>query len=393
MELSAGVNEEQVAEVFVRINSEGVKLNQDDFILTLMSVFWEQGRRDLEEFSRGSRVPTTGGASPFNHFIQPDPGQLLRVGVGLGFRRGALRAVYALLRGRDLSSEQFSAEHRDRQFDTLREAQASVLDISYWHEFLKVLIRAGFRSGRMITSQNAVLYAYALFLIGRRDYGVKSQQLRQVIARWFFMSTLTGRYTSSPESRFEQDLGRLPAIDTGAEGFVNTLDQAVNQALTPDFWRITLPERLATSSARSPELYAYYASLILLDARVLFSRLRISELFDPAIHENRSALERHHLFPRAYLATLGRSTTREYNQIANFALLEWPDNAEISDTPPAEYFPRFCERLMPIELERARLWHALPPAWEQMDYDTFLEERRKLIAEVIRRGFEVLSCV
>src|SRR3954452_10738762 len=142
MELSAGVNEEQVAEVFVRINSEGVKLNQDDFILTLMSVFWEQGRRDLEEFSRGSRVPATGGASPFNHFIQPDPGQLLRVGVGLGFRRGALRAVYSLLRGRDLNSEQFSAELRDRQFETLQQAQAVVLDLNHWHEFLKVLIRA-----------------------------------------------------------------------------------------------------------------------------------------------------------------------------------------------------------------------------------------------------------
>src|SRR3954452_15670838 len=49
MELSATVNEEQVAEVFVRINSEGVKLNQDDFILTLMSVFWEDGRRALED--------------------------------------------------------------------------------------------------------------------------------------------------------------------------------------------------------------------------------------------------------------------------------------------------------------------------------------------------------
>src|SRR3954462_1770997 len=112
------------------------------------------------------------------------------------------------------------------------------------------------------------------------------------------MSTLTGRYTSSPESRFEQDLGRLPGREGGADAFVNTLDQAVNQALTPDYWRTALPEGLATSSARSPEVDAYYAAWILLDARVLFSRLRISELFDPATHENRSALERHHLSPR-----------------------------------------------------------------------------------------------
>ena len=38
IELDAAMDEEQVADVFVRINSE-VPLNQADFILTLMSVF------------------------------------------------------------------------------------------------------------------------------------------------------------------------------------------------------------------------------------------------------------------------------------------------------------------------------------------------------------------
>ena len=62
---------------FVRINSEGVKLNQADFILTLLSVFWDDGRRALEDFCRSARQPPAsgGGASPFNHFIQPDPDQ------------------------------------------------------------------------------------------------------------------------------------------------------------------------------------------------------------------------------------------------------------------------------------------------------------------------------
>lgn len=40
LELVADVDEEQVSEIFVRINYEGKKLNQSDFILTLMSVFW-----------------------------------------------------------------------------------------------------------------------------------------------------------------------------------------------------------------------------------------------------------------------------------------------------------------------------------------------------------------
>jgi hypothetical protein len=83
VELSPEVDEEQVAEVFVRINSEGVTLNQADFILTLMSVFWEKGRHQLEDFSRACKTPSLSGASPFNWYIQPSPAQLLRVCVAV----------------------------------------------------------------------------------------------------------------------------------------------------------------------------------------------------------------------------------------------------------------------------------------------------------------------
>src|SRR5690606_13704848 len=73
LEISADVDEEAVSDIFVRINSEGVKLNQGDFILKLLSVFWEDGRKALEDFAQASRKPPErgAGASPYNHFIQP----------------------------------------------------------------------------------------------------------------------------------------------------------------------------------------------------------------------------------------------------------------------------------------------------------------------------------
>jgi hypothetical protein len=145
-----------------------------------------------------------------------------------------------------------------------------------------------------------------------------------------------------------------------------------------------------TSSARSPELFAYNAALILLDARVLFSQLRVSDLLNPAIRANRSSLERHHLFPKAHLSRLGHKERRTVNQIANYALVEWPDNAAILDRAPAEYFPPLMERLGPAEAQDARFWHALPAGWEQMEYEEFLEARRPLMADVIRTGFEYL---
>ncbi len=389
LELSPSVDEEQVADVFVRINSKGVSLNQADFILTLMSVFWDSGRRDLEAFSRAAKSPSTSGPSPFNHFIEPGPDQMLRVAVGLAFRRGRLKSVYSILRGRDIETDSYSEDARARQFQTMQDAQSYALDLTNWHEFLKVLVRAGYRSGSMISSQNGLLYSYILFLIGKRDFKVEPHTLRELIARWHFMSSLTGRYTNSPESAIEADLGRLQEIST-AEQFVALLDRQIAGALTNDYWDITLPGELGTSSARSPSLLTYYASLNLLDARVLFSKMRVSELFDPALKSKKSALERHHLFPRSYLKSTGVTRTREINQIANYALVEWPDNIAISDTAPSEYFPSFTERLTEQERTKMMFWHALPKGWENLPYEQFLEERRELIAKVIRQGFERL---
>jgi uncharacterized protein with ParB-like and HNH nuclease domain len=108
IELGANADEEQVAEIFVRINSEGVKLNQADFILTLMSVYWEKGRLELEEFARACVDPAVTGHSPKNVFLDPSPDQLLRAAVGLAFRRGRLQTVYSLLRGKDLDTGRIS---------------------------------------------------------------------------------------------------------------------------------------------------------------------------------------------------------------------------------------------------------------------------------------------
>ncbi|MBM4084114.1 MAG: DUF262 domain-containing protein [Planctomycetes bacterium] len=386
LELSSTVNEEQVGVVFVRINSSGATLNQANFILTLMSVFWDEGRAALERFCREAKQPSVGAASPFNYFVQPDPDQLLRVSVGLGFRRARLQHVYSLLRGKDLETEQFSDERRDQQFAILKEAQAYVLDLQNWHEFFKLLMRAGYRRADMITSEVGLLYSYALFLMGKRGYGVETYALRNVMARWFFMTALTGRYTGSPETIMEQDLARFRDVRS-AEGFVGLLDRIIADTFTDDYWNITLPNELATSAARSPSLFAYYAALNLLDARVLFSKMKVPELLDPASQARKAAIERHHLFPKDYLAETGLSERRETNQIANYALVEWSDNIHISAKSPADYFPQYAARFSPEELSQMRYWHALPEGWETMKYGEFLAARRKGIARVIRDGF------
>ncbi len=390
LQLSANLNEEEVSEVFVRINSEGKKLNQADFILTLMSVFWDEGRKELEQFCKASRSPASKGASPYNQFIAPDPDQLLRVSIGLGFRRARLKTVYSILRGKDLQNESFDESRRQEQFGVLQDAQARTLNLTYWHDFHKALIRAGYRSNKMISSENSLIFAYILYLLGRTEYGVDDQTLRQATAQWFFMSSLTGRYTSSPESAMEFDLRRFRDLET-AEQFIATLRQVCDDTLTSDYWSITLPNELATSAARSPSMFAYYAALNLLGAKVLYSKHTVNELMDPAVQGTKSSLERHHLFPKAYLTKIGVAETRMTNQIANFTMLEWGDNSSISDRPPEEYVPEYEAQFSSKELERMYYWHALPHGWYAMDYQTFLRRRRELMAGVIKDAYAELA--
>lgn len=390
LELSSEITEEQVADVFVRINSEGKKLNNADFILTIMSVFWENGRKQLEDFCEKSHQPTNSNATPYNHFIIPKPDQLLRVGVGLAFHRARLQYVYSILRGKDLETGEFSAERREDQFKKLNDAQEQALDLTNWHEFFKCVQSAGYVSSEMITSNNTLLYSYVIFLIGKYEYGIDHFALRKLITKWFMMTSLKGRYTGSPETVMEIDLARLRPITT-ADEFVGLLENIIENELTNDFWNIQLVTDLATSSSRSPSLSAYYASLNVLNAPGLFSNLKVNELLQAGIRANKSALERHHLFPKAYLNRIGITALQETNQIANFALVEWSDNIDISDMKPSEYVAQYEARFSESELDVMYEMHALPQNWENMDFSEFLEERRKKIAAIIHKAYRKIS--
>lgn len=388
VELSAAIAEEEVAEVFVRINSAGAKLSQADFILTLMSVYWEDGRRGLERFCDAARTPKPGVASSFNWHIHPTPDQLLRVTTALALRRAVLKQVYAILRGREAGGT-LSAELRTEQFGKLTAAQDKVLDLTNWHEFMSCLERAGFRGGGMISSQNAVLYSYVMWLIGRVEYGVPLNALREAITRWFFMAHTTGRYSGSFESRVEQDFARLHDVPAGdGAAYLAALDRIVDDTFTADYWKITLPNQLEASSAKSPAQLAYLAALNILDADALLSKVKVRTRMDPAV-VTRKGIERHHLFPRNHLKQTGVREPSRINQIANLALAEWNDNIGISDRAPEDYWPALvaANHVSEDDLARQRYWHALPVGWETMPYEEFLRERRILIAEVVRDAF------
>lgn len=398
VDLDKGADEEQVAEIFVRINSEGISLNQADFILTLMSVYWEKGRIALEEFSRSARtLPTDGKPTAFNWHLKPRPDEMLRVVIAVGLGRGRLKNAYSALRGRDIVTGKIDMNKREEQFQHLVEAEEQVLNLLNWTEFLKCVERAGYRSEKLIPSRNAIVFTYAMWLIGRTQFNVQLAPLREIIARWFFMSTLTSRYSGSYETTVDQDLARLNDIsDKTPEAFIHHLQTQIDSTLTSDFWTVTLPNELNTSASRSPALFGYIAALNILDSDALLSTVSIRSWLDPATLSKRG-LERHHLFPKKHLKQdLGITNVRQINQIANYALVEWSDNNTISAQAPTDYWPEEVAKkqqhgMSPERLAKQTRLHALPDAWPDITYDDFLNQRRPLIAAVIRDAYMTLS--
>lgn len=393
LEISADNDEERVADIFVRINSKGEKLTQADFVLTLLSVFWEEGRQELERFcAEAITVPSASTKySSYNHIIKPDPSDMLRTLVGLCFRRGRMRDVYALLRGRNMETRVFDAGLREQQFERLKASLPAVLDNTHWMGFLKTITGTGYKSSELISSANAVIFSYITYLIGKVEFGMDSHTLQSLTARWFFMCSLTGRYSSSPETRLEEDMNRIKSVSDAAS-FKTMLEKLITDNLGHDFWEITLVNDLESSSVRTPAWNAYVASLIMKGSPVLFSQRTVSSLFEPSIKPKKKQLDRHHLFPKNYLVQhYGLDSKKDQsliNQVGNLTYLEFEDNIEISDAEPKQYCADMRKRYGEDAMRKMYADHALPEGFENMEYEEFLPARRKLMAKIIRGAFE-----
>ena len=387
-EINGNADEESVAHIFVRVNSGGKALGQDDFILTLISVYWQEGRKKIEDFCRNSKIPKE--KSAYNYLFQPSAAHIVRIAMCFGFKRAKLYYAYRMLRGRDFGNDVDSDELRIERFDTLKSIIDKILNVQVWKDFLKCIMAAGFVSKALISSENAIVYSYCMYLIGKYEYNMDESSLRKMISKWFFMTATTGYYTGSPETDMESDLADLRAVKT-ADAFESLLESKIAAILTNDYFEITLPDNLENSASRNPSWFGYCAALNILDAKVLFSKLRTRELFDPTADGTRKALERHHLFPKAYLSKIGITEDRERNQQGNYAFIEWTDNIEILDTSPAEYMKKKLAEIPANERDAIYADHALPDNWEHMDYHEFLRQRRALMAKVVRRGYERLK--
>ena len=416
IELAEDLDIETVTEIFIRVNSAGAELSQADFAMSKIAANETYGgnvlRKAIDYFSHLAVAPEfynriRDGDSDFaaseyfpklswlkdvvDDIYDPSYTDMLRVAFTSEFRRGKLQDLVALLSGRNFETKQYEEAIAQQSFDVLKRGVLNFMNQTHFERFVMILRSAGFVSRDLIGGQNAVNFAYIIYLRGRAD-GLPPAQIENLVRRWFVMGMLTQRYSGNPETAFDFDIRQIEA-----QGLTQYIDTVIGAEMSDSFWTTLLPQQMDTSSGQSPYFLVFQSAQVKFNDKGFLSR----DITVPDLILNRTDV--HHVFPRKYLKSKGLARGR-YNQIANYALMQSEINIAIGSKPPAIYFAELqeqCRNGAPKygairdrdELLENLKEHCIPAGiFDSLadDYDSFLIERRKLMAAKMREYFAKL---
>ena len=416
IELSEKLDIDVVTDIFIRINSKGTALSQGDFVMSKMAADEEHGgnllRKVIDYFAHLAVVPSyysyieshdkEFAATKWLKKLEwlkddtetvydPDCDDVIRVAFMHQIKRARLSELVQLLTGRDFETREFKEEIEEQTFAQMYEGVSNVINEYNFKQFMQTIRSAGFISPKMVTSNMALDFAYALFLILQNsDEPVANR--KRIVQRWYVLSILTQRYSASPESAFAKDLKVISEVGI-AQAF-KTIETAT---LSDNFWQVALPQNLSYASSLNPTYLAYLAAQVSGgDNSLLSSNIRVEELI-------RLGGDVHHIFPKKYLVEHGFERT-QYNQTANYAYLDTPVNISIGKKAPKDYFSAALAQCGSDKAETGSIidekvlrenlaTNCIPEDVFEMDYtryDEFLEKRRVLMAAKIRKYYESL---
>ena len=416
IELAEDLDIETVTEIFIRVNSAGAELSQADFAMSKIAANETYGGNMLRKaidyfchlavapefmlsiekndkaFAQSEFFPKMRWLKDVNDDIyDPSYTDMLRVAFTSEFRRGKLQDLVALLSGRNFETKQYEDAIAQESFAKLKNGVLNFINENHFDRITMSLRSGGFVTSDLISGQNAINFAYILYLRGRADK-VPAAELERLVRRWYAMSILRGRYTGAPETTFDFDMRQIEA-----RGLVTFVDSVISTELPDSFWTGMLPQLMDTASTNSPYFLAFQAAQVKLNDLGFLSRdITVQDLL-----KNRTDI--HHVYPKSFLKKQGLSRGK-YNQIANFVLAQSEINIAIGDKAPAVYFAELAAQcnggkkkyggITEIERMRGNLaMHCLPESLLEgviPPYEAFLEERRKLMALKIKNWFECL---
>lgn len=419
IELASDMDIDTVTEVFIRINSKGKVLSQADFAMSKIAADSKYGgnvlRKAIDYFCHIAVEPAFYGklkdcdqaflSSEFGQAMawlkddnssiyDPSYEDMLRVSFIHMFSRGKLKDLVSLLSGRDFKTLDYKEEIAEDSFNKLTVGIKHFMKQYYFEQFVLAIKTAGFISNKMISSHNALDFAYVVYLTLATSGEVDKTEIKRYVGKWFVMSILTGRYSSSPETKMDLDVRNI-----NEKGVVSYLHEIETAELSDAFWEFGLPQRLTTPNSAAPALSVYFAAQIVNSEHGLFSKSStVRDLFEVS--------DIHHIFPKGYLKNVDSLDNRSiYNQVANYVHLDTPTNILIGDNAPNVYFKEafasaekngtvFNCPMTKKELIANLEANCIPleiTNWDYNDYiEKFLPQRRTLMAKKIKDFYKNL---
>lgn len=418
IELGSSLDIDTVTEIFVRINSAGVVLSQADFAMSKISVNEEYNGNDIRKaidyFCHFAKTPVDyenikkndkdfSNKDIFNKITWikdknedlylPSYVDVLRVAFTYKFKRGKLQDLVSLLSGRDFETREYREDVVAESYSKLYDGVRQFVNQSNFERYVMILKSAGIIDGDLVRSQNVLNFGYILYLL-LREKQIAPDKIETLVRRWVIMSIITQRYTSSPESQFDLDIRRL----NEADDIVQYIKDEEERRLGDTFWDNILVENFNTSVASSPYWKTFIIAQIKLNNRAFLSK----DINVRTLIEGRGDV--HHIFPKDYLQKNGKNNRSLYNQIANFAMLQTEVNIQIGKKAPCEYMKSIIEQCNGQENKYGAIntiedlhfnmnENCIPESFINMsidNYDEFLKERRKLMAQKIKEYYNTL---
>ncbi|WP_420148589.1 GmrSD restriction endonuclease domain-containing protein [Spirosoma sp.] len=416
IELDHTLDIDTVTEIFIRINQKGVVLSNADFVMSKIAADEQHGgntMRKLVDYFCRLLVD-----KDFNkHIVDNDPAfhshnyygairwmasghdalyvpnyiDVLRVAYTYQFSRGRFSDLVALLSGRNFETRSYEDEIAEQSFQKLSVGLLDFVNQTNYQRFLMLVKSAGFISNRLISSKNSLNFSYALYL-KLRAQGMSEAEVQHYVKRWLVLSLLIGRYSGSSESMIDEDIKQI-----NEKGIATYLSQMEQTNLGAGFWDYRLVSDLETSATGNNAYNVYLAAQCYNHAPAFLAKsMRINSLI-----EQRGDV--HHIFPKKYL-TKANFPQKLYNQVANYVFTEQSTNIKIGAMAPGDYLRKVREQIGQGQLDLSTLdseqdlldnlaHNDIPFNLDTLDhtqYETFLMDRRQLMAQKIKTYYEAL---
>lgn len=410
IELSFLLDIDVVSEIFIRINLQGKPLNQEDFVMSKISVNEQYGgdyiRNCIDYFCHLLREPSFYQVLQQNEteFFNSEYGKALiwcqneEQGVYIPSYADVLKVVLIsyfgktrigdlvhLLSGRDgekkiFSKKEISKKVSEEAFEKLGAGVKAFVCEENFQGFQKALKKAGYSCSRLLYSQSVLNYCYAMYLLMYRQ-GIGEKERESLLSKWITMAMITGHYQSGGESTVQKDYANAQE-----EGFASYLAQIEELKLTDEFYNNILPEKFTSTTARTAPFLAYVATQCARGVHSLYSDVTIEELY-------KNKTESYQILPKAYLAKCGYKTREIYGQVANLTYISKETKDIIRKKSPVDY-KEDLEKAIGIEkirtsLKENGLAETIFTA-NETDVIQILADRRRQMASEIRDFYKTL---